>query len=71
MNGAYFKEAVPSRPAAIATTPPPFTQKAPGSGSEATTHGLDGHQGPRGGLPFVAIDNEAPADHHDDGETAR
>jgi len=22
-------------------------------------------------LPFVAIDNDKPADHHDDGETAR
>lgn len=70
MNDAYFKEQS-RRVRAIADDADPFTKKR----LLALAASYDARIGrpsraPRR-LPFVAIDNEQPADHQDDGETAR
>jgi hypothetical protein len=66
---AYFKEQS-RRVRAIADNAAPFTKKrlALAASYDARIGRLS--RAARQ-LPFVAIDNEAPADHHDDGETAR
>jgi hypothetical protein len=60
----------PVASARLPTTPPPFTKKRLALAASYDARIGRPSRAARQ-LPFVAIDNEAPADHHDDGETAR
>jgi hypothetical protein len=70
MNDAYFKEQS-LRVRAIADKADPFTKKRLLALAESYDARIGRPSRATRQLPFVAIDNDKPADHHDDGETAR
>ena len=70
MNDAYFKEQS-RRVRAIADKADPFTKKRLLALAESYDARIGRPSRAARQLPFAAIDTEAKADHHDDGETAR
>jgi len=70
MNDAYFKEQS-RRVRAIADKADPFTKKRLLALAESYDARIGRPSRAVRQLPFTAIDTETPADHHDDGETAR
>ena len=70
MNDAYFKEQS-LRVRAIADKADPFTKKRLLALAESYDARIGRPSRAMRQLPIVAIDNEKPAEHRDDGKTAR
>ena len=70
MNDTYFKEQS-RRVRAIADKADPFTKKRLLALAESYDARIGRPSRALRQLPLTAIDTEAPADYHDDGETAR
>ena len=70
MNDTYFKEQS-RRVRAIADKADPFTKKRLLALAESYDARIGRPSRAVRQLPFTAIDTETPADHRDDGETAR
>ena len=70
MNDDYLREQA-ARVRQIASFADPFTKKRLLALAESYDARIGRPSRALRQLPFVAIDNDKPADHHDDGETAR
>jgi hypothetical protein len=70
MNDAYFREQS-HRVRAIADKADPFTKKRLLALADSYDARIGRPSRALRQLPFVAINDEKPADHHDDGEITR